>query len=162
MRRKHYIFYGLMILVIVALTLYFFHPKKTTTFPHSVCDSLEKICVSTLGSGESVSLFIEETLLPTMVPLSVQVSLENISATRLSMRFWTKDRDTPENHIVLFSGENGSFYGKTSVPAFKMGQTPWETEIFIETGSGIFIVPFSFSIKNNTDPLLTGSLGYQR
>ncbi len=128
---------------------YFFSGFKTSvinTFPVPDCDVILRPCHSELPTGESVTLTLSATLLPTMIPLNIEVQTENLDPLTIAVDFSGVDMFMGNNQPILTKKEGSTFTGKTILPICAKHNMPWEATVFIDTKRGRIAAPFQFSV----------------
>ena len=124
-------------------------------FTSATCDPLLPHCSNTLETGEHISLLLNLTVLPTVIPISAQVKLDNFpSAKHVFIRFINFDGEALERDLPLLMSKDGFYYGKTTLPSFPKAFIPWQANIFVEAHNKTWIAPFTLNIKNIMDPVI--------
>lgn len=128
---------------------YFFSNFKTSvisTFPVPDCDVLLSPCHSSLPTGETVSLTLSATILPTMIPLDISVETEGLDPLAITVDFSGVDMYMGNNQPILSRKEGQLFVGKTILPICSKHRMPWEATVYIDTKRGRIAAPFEFSV----------------
>lgn len=133
---------------IFASTLFFpgLRTSVINTFPMPECDVLLHPCTSRLTTGETVTLSLSATILPTMIPLTVEVKTEHLEPISVIVDFSGVNMFMGENQPMLSRKETQIFTGKTILPICSKSNMPWEATVYIDTEKGRLAAPFRFSV----------------
>lgn len=123
------------------------------TLPLTDCDVLASACVAELPTGEKIYLSLNPTVLPTMIPLSIEVRTEELNPLSASVNFSGIEMYMGENHPMLLRQEQSHFEGKTILPVCSKSFMRWRATVFVETDRGRIAAPFGFTVHKQDTPV---------
>lgn len=124
---------------------------KSVSLPIPDCDLRQGPCVSTLPTGESITLSIKPTHMPVLTSVQIDVKTKKIKAKKMVIYFKGAEMKMGEFKYNLTRQKDNAYSTQTILPTCIHDQMVWHAVIYIETANKRYSAPFIFI---NERPLL--------
>ena len=140
---------AVIILLILLVSAYQFKHILQPTVAQTLavnknCDLRQAPCTSIIDAHRTVTLSITPRTLPTLQPLSLNVTTKGFEAKTVSVNIVGLNMDMGLNHPVLAKTTLYQFIGSTQIPVCTHNKMLWEAQVIVQTSTGRINVPFQF------------------
>jgi len=141
-----------LVLALLAGTLYglrpLLRPIAVASAPvNTTCDLHQGACSSALPGGGRISLSIAPREIRPMTPLELEVRLEGVEASAVSIDFVGVSMDMGLNRAGLRQTAPGRFTGQGMLPVCVRRRMIWDGRVLAETPRGRLAAAFRFETR---------------
>lgn len=142
----------LIALILIGVAGYRYSPlllpkSDIAAIPDPGCDLHRQACGATLPGGGRIELAIAPRPIPVVQPLTVEVRVTGMEATKAEVDFAGVGMNMGYNRPTLPAAAPGRFAGTASLPVCITGTMSWQATVLLETDRQRISVPFRFDSK---------------
>ncbi len=148
-KRSLWLFISATILGGIGFALYSVWP---TLFPRVIavaplvpdCNLRQGACTGHLPEGGKVMFEIEPRSIPLLLPLTLEVRIQDHEATSVEVDFAGTDMNMGYNRVRLNAVGPGTWRGQAILPVCVRNRMTWEAKVLLATDLGLMAAPFRF------------------
>lgn len=111
------------------------------------CDLRAGACLSTLGSGATISFSLAPDTIPILEPLLLEVKLTALHATQVEIEFSGIDINMGHYRVELTKVSDSHFTGSGMLSFCTYDTMQWQAMVLVYTDEGIVSAPYHFVTK---------------
>lgn len=115
---------------------------KDITLPSPDCDLRKNACVTSLPSGEMISLSIIPTHMPVLTSIQIEVKTEKIPVRKVYVEFKGAEMNMGEFRTILKRYKHGKYATQTILPTCMHEEMLWHAVVHVESHHNHYRAPF--------------------